>query len=184
MSGYSDEQMAKDAKDLTALGEDSAPRKALKELEKEQAPEVVENIDAEEDEPLFGKAIAFNTIFRLKGKKGLWYPITSPNKAKMVGFRELLGTATATVNLKNCQCLNDFVIYKNDGSTIKLSDAFDNLVWLGKSLAVNDIKSVPNDQLMTAICPDYDADRFKDYHAKKIVDWFVEVTTKIDARSK
>ena len=66
--------------------------------------------------------------------------------------------------------------------TITLLDAFDNL----QEFCDNDVTS-SNEQMivgiksqMNVICPDYDPDMFKDYHAKKIVKWYDEIITAIN----
>jgi len=90
---------------------------------------------------------------------------------------------TYTINKSLLNGLGGAVIYKANGETITLLDAFDNLQKRFKNKSTGDIDPLDKYKIMDIICPDHHPDQFKDYHAKKIVMWYNEIITAINVAS-
>ena len=88
-----------------------------------------------------------------------------------------------TVNKSLLSGLGKAIIYKSNGETITLLDAFDNLQKHFKNKSTGDIDPLDKHKTMDIICPGYHTCTFKDHHAKKIVMWYNEIITAINIAS-
>ena len=139
----------------------------VKETKKEPLKEGVEWIS---------ECIDLKQLFGIKGRPGLYIPATRPNRSGLVRMQRLLSMEAYTVNQILLQALDGTVIFKDDMSTIGLAEAFDNL----QKHCNNELHSGNIDGLiMHVICPDYDIDKFKLYHAKKVIQWYNEIVQAI-----
>ena len=129
------------------------------------------------------ESIDTNVMYRIKGRQGLFMPITKPNKAGLVRMLRFMSEEVYTVNKSLLSGLGGAIIYKSNGETITLLDAFDNLQKYFKNKSTGDIDPLDKHKIMDIICPNYDPDRFRDYHAKKIVMWYNEIITAINVAS-
>ena len=144
---------------------------------KEKKPQFKEGID------WISKVVAIETMYRIKGKQGLFMPITKPNKSGLISMIRFMSTERYTVNKSLLEGLRGVVIYTNSNKTIALTEAFDNLQNHFDNQPTGELDASGKDALMDVVCPDYDKDRFKDYHAKKIIQWYNEMVTKINIAS-
>ncbi len=139
-----------------------------------------EVVVSEPKELTFGESINFKQLFRIKGKKEIYFSITQKNKSGVIGMCEFLGDKKCSVTLSDIESL-DVVFHKYDGSEIKMSEVFDNLDREGLQI-IQECKSIA--WLMEIICPGFDSDLFKEYHAEKVIKWFIEIKTKINSKSE
>lgn len=138
-----------------------------KETKKEPLREGVEWIS---------ECIDIKQLFRIKGKQGLYIPISKTSKSGLIRMERLLSKEAYIVNRILLEGLDGIVIYKDDTSTISLAEAFDNM----QKKYDNEIWNRKLNYLgMNIICPDFDMDRFKLYHAKKIIQWYNEIINSI-----
>ena len=145
-----------------------------------------EAIEEEQEKPPFkidgvqwlSETIEMNMLFRIKGKQGIFTPLINPNKAGMIRMERFMSTEAYTVHRLTLKALSGLVIYGDNGDTIALPEAFDNL----REFFDNEIISGgwDNPEMLLIICPNYDKDRFKNHHAKKIINWYNEIITAIN----
>ena len=129
------------------------------------------------------ESINIDVMYRIKGKQGLFMPVTKPNKSKLVRMVRFMQDEACTVNKSFLSGLGGSVIYKCNGETITLLCAFDNLQKHFKNKSTGDIDPLDKYEIMDIICPEYHTGKFKDYHAKKIVMWYNEIITAINVAS-
>ena len=126
------------------------------------------------------ESIDIKVMFRIKGKQGIFMPVTKPNKANMIRMVRFMLDEAYTINKSLLRCLGGSVIYKDDGETISLLDAFDNLQKHFKNQSTGDLHSESKEDIMRIICPGFDEYEFKDYHAQKIITWYNEIISAIN----
>lgn len=148
----------------------------------EVTPEVMKVIkNAEQaEQATFGNSIDFDQLFRVKGHKRLYFPITKPQKNGVLILQEFLREHRVTIHIREIQRLGGTVFFLNTGETIELPAVFDNLY----TKSIDELLPLTIPKLMDVMVPDYDPDRFKEYHAKKVIEWYLEIKTKIDVNSK
>lgn len=129
------------------------------------------------------KSIDIEVMYRIKGKQGIFMPVSKPNKSGMIRMVRFMLDEAYTVNKFYLQGLSGSVIYKDNGETISLLDAFDNLQKHFKNQSTGDLHLESKEDIMRIICPGFDENRFKDYHAKKIVTWYNEIISAINKAS-
>ena len=129
------------------------------------------------------ESIDIDVMYRIKGRQGLFMPVTKPNKSNLVRMVRFMQDEAYTVNKSLLSGLGGAVIYKSNGETITLLDAFDNLQKHFKNKSTGNIDPLDKHDTMDIICPDYHPDKFKDHHAKKIVTWYNEIVTAINVAS-
>ena len=151
--------------------------KAAKAVKKPKKKPYAKGID------WLSESINIDVMYRIKGKQGLFMPVTKPNKSDLVRMVRFMQDEAYTVNKSLLNGLGKAVIYKSDGETITLLDAFDNLQKHFKNKSTGDIDPLDKHKTMEVICPGYHSDRFKDHHAKKIVMWYNEIITAINIAS-
>lgn len=129
------------------------------------------------------ESIDTNVLYRVKGRQGLFMAVSRPNKSNLVRMARFMQDEAYTVNKSMLNGLGGAIIYKCNGETITLLDAFDNLQKHFKNKSTGDIDPLDKHDTMDIICPGYRPDKFKDYHAKKIVTWYNEIITAINIAS-
>lgn len=159
---------------------------------RDSTPEEIETLEkvTKTKKPLFKEGIEWlseiiqtEVLYRIKGKQGLFTPVTKPNKGNLLRMVRFMSNEAYTVNKSLLEGLGSVAIYTEHGKDITLSDAFDNLQKHFDNQPTGEIKTENKHLLMEIICPDYDHDRFKDYHAKKIIQWYNEIITAINTAS-
>lgn len=135
------------------------------------------NEDLPEEKPvLFGDTIDFNNLFRVKGKKELYTPASQLQKNGMVGMRSFIENQPITVHKNTLQCLGHYEFTKADGEKIKIDQVFNNL----NEFPNEYLQTADDDCLMEAMVPDYDSSLFKNYHAKQVLSWYLQIKNKIE----
>ncbi len=129
------------------------------------------------------ESINIDVMYRIKGRQGLFTPVSRPNKSNLVRMVRFMKDEAYTVDKSILSGLRGAIIYKINGETITLLNAFDNLQKHFKNQSTGDIDSLDKKKTMDIICPGYRPDKFKDYHAKKIVTWYNEIVTAINIAS-
>lgn len=123
------------------------------------------------------ESLNLNHLYRVKGHQGLFTPRRTPNKSGMIPMQGFMGTNQLIVKRTELEALGGAVIFKDSYTdkvqdTITLAEAFDNLQEHFDSKTTGDISILEKSSLKGIICPNYDWDKFKDYHAKKIIGWY------------
>ena len=129
------------------------------------------------------ESIDTNVMYRMKGRHGIFMPISKRNKSDLIRMARFMADEAYTVNKSLLEGLGGAIIYKKDGKSISLSEAFDNLQKYFKNQKSGNIDLLDKADIMIVICPGYDPDRFRDYHARKIVIWYNEIVTAINVAS-
>ena len=129
------------------------------------------------------EVVNIEIMYRIKGKQGLFMPNSMPNKSGLISMVRFMSIERITVSKSLLEGLGGTLIYKDSGKTITLSDAFDNLQKHFDNEPTGELTVDSKDELMDVICPDYDKDKFKGYHAKKIIQWYNEIVTAINLAS-
>ncbi len=124
------------------------------------------------------ETIEIESMFRIKGKQGIFTPLANPNKAGMIRMERFMSTEAYAVHRSTLEALSGLVIYKDNTDTITLLEAFDNLQEFSNNKAISG--GWDNPKMLSIICPDYDKDEFKNHHAKKIIKWYDEIVTAIN----
>lgn len=126
------------------------------------------------------ESIEIDVMYRIRGKQGIFMPVTRLNKGGLVRMVRFMLTEAYTVNKSKLSGLGGAIIYKSNGETITLLDAFDNLQKHFKNQSTGDIDLFDKQDIMDVICPNYHPRKFKDYHAKKVVMWYNEIISAIN----
>ena len=143
---------------------------------KEETTEEKEMIEEAEKET-FGSSIDFKSIYRIKGKQGLFTQNSNVNKSKLVNMAAFLNPKEKhTVKTAKLVCLGDFVFHKEDNTTISMAEVFDNI----NDWEKGSDETATKEHMMEIMVPNYDTDRFKDYHAVKVLQWYRIIKGKID----
>ncbi len=129
------------------------------------------------------EVIDIDVLYRIKGRQGLFMPITKTNKSNLIRMVRFMSNEAHTVNKSLFEGLRGAIIYKRNDKTITLSEAFDNLQKHFKNQKSGSIELLDRHEIMEVICPDYHPEKFRDYHAKKVVIWYNEIVSVINAAS-
>lgn len=131
----------------------------------------------------FGRSINFNILFRIKGRKNLWFPLQPKAQNNgMIGMIEFGVDNHISVNYRHLECLGSMVFFKNDGTTIRMGEVFDNLEKIEfERLKKWDEKMIV---LMELMVPDFNMLHFKIYHAEKVLAWYLEIKEKLELYRK
>jgi len=134
------------------------------------------------EEPKFGDQFDFKNIFRIKGKKGLYYPIAGMTKQRLIRMCEIYQTKnTLIAKVDDLVCLGDFQFIRIDGSSIGMAEVFTNLSNYAKESEDYAFEGVTIEELMPFMCPKFDKDKFKKYHSVQVLGWYIEITLKYSA---
>lgn len=132
------------------------------------------------------ESIDMETMFRVKGKQGLWCPKTRPNKAGMLYMNRFMSNEGRIINRTNLQGFGNAVIFTHDGD-LSLLEAFDNLQKHSDNDVIdpdeflNDPKTIEKN--MNIIAPNH-TQQFKEYHARKVVIWYNEIVYAVNEAAK
>ena len=129
------------------------------------------------------EVVNIEIMYRIKGKQGLFMPVSKPNGSGLLRMVRFMSREAHTVSKSLLEGLGGTLIYKDNGKTITLSEAFDNLQKHFDNEPTGELTVDSKDELMDVICPDYDKDKFKGYHAKKIIQWYNEIVSAINLAS-
>ena len=149
-------------------------KKAKKEKEKEE----------EEVKETPFDSMAYNELFVVKNKPGIYLILSMPNKSDLVGIRaweDIMdpNRISTTTHRQNLTLLGSLVFYDKKGEVFPLQTVFNNLYNYEETLEgdtgiedfdLNDPKTVEN--LMKIAIPNYDEDKFKPYHLLKVVKYY------------
>ncbi len=124
------------------------------------------------------KQVELEVLFTVKGTGGLWMPLTKPLKNGIL-LMERFGTGEKKHIKKSLLSgIGTTSIPMNRQAVLPLGEAFDNLQRYWRNSTV--IEAVAKDdqeviEMKRVICPDFDPDGFKSYHAKKVIIWYNEL---------
>ena len=114
--------------------------------------------------------IDLNPLYRVKGDSRIHFILSSPNKQGMVGMRPWEGGPSKSVHVSNLTSIAQHNIFKEDGTTIPIKDALDNLF---ERFSDNTVEE--GHDLRETACPGYDPDKFHQYHMDRMIKWFNEI---------
>jgi len=129
------------------------------------------------------ETLNIDVMYRVRGRPGLYMPITKPNKSGLIRMIRFMSDEGCWVYNRVLEGLKGAVIYEMGGDTITLSEAFDNLQKHFDNKPSGELMMGVKEDLMNIICPGYDPDLFKGYHAKKIINWYNEIVSAINTAS-
>lgn len=123
----------------------------------------------------FGKGVDYRELFRVVGAKGLFIVIAFPAKtSRMVCMGALSVQKKVVVDKSKLVRLDQYHFWRQDGSSIKMAEVFDNLDQFSPEV----VMTLDDQSLMDTMLPEYDPDKFKSHHARMVRDWFLEVKNK------
>jgi hypothetical protein len=171
--------------------------------EKKDLKEIKEHIEKNSFTPEpkgIGDMIDFNNLYRLKGHEKIWSPVSDVHKSGMVTFVEWLTKGhKKTVHKDAVIKLGHYFFATTEFEPVLDEDGNEQLDKKGKTierlkrLHISDILNNLNAhfvdvnvddsthifELMEVMCPNFDRDEFKPYHAKQVVKWYNEIKNKI-----
>lgn len=136
---------------------------------------------AEKPAETWVKSLNYHDLYHLKGIKsikGIFSPCTAANKSGLVFIEEFLNPENRF--WKNKKYLVSLGRYRFDlmsGDKIGIEEVFENIERNAKQLEGFKIIYLP--EQLEMLVPGYDPDKFKDYHAQKVFDWFQEIREKV-----
>lgn len=135
-------------------------------------------------------SVNFNELAVIKGKQGIFLPLSQPNKSNLIGVKlweDIFKPEknSITVKAQDLTILSTLIFNTLEGNPdLDLKNVFVNLHNYEESLDDNLVVEDFNlknketvDSLMNIAVPNYDKDKFKDYHLKKVIKyykWFKE----------
>lgn len=133
----------------------------------------------------FGDQFDFANLFRAKGKQGVYYPVSQINKGGLIGVTKFLEPESKAITVKanDLVCLGRQVFFNKKGQMTDMADVFTNLNKYVKKTKDAEFKN-PVEDIMEKMVPDYDELRFKDYHAKQVFKWYIEIIGKTKENEK
>lgn len=125
-----------------------------------------------------GKKIKFEDLFRVKGKQGLWALRSKVNSAGLCGVLKFDDFETvSTVKAMDMICLGQLVFTTYAGNkNLGMVEAFNNLE---KHIAATkdfDFEKADRKELLPVIIPEFDEDKFKEYHVEWVLMWYKIIT--------
>ncbi len=114
-------------------------------------------------------------LYRIKGRSGLWMPITQPMNNGMLRMERFGEGDKCTVNKNKLSGLHGTAIRMEDQAVLPLPEAIDNIQKHCQNQTTDEYGIVGNDLALSIICPDYDPDSFKSHHGRKVVVWYNEL---------
>lgn len=127
-------------------------------------------------EMTFGEGINFNIIYRVKGKKNLFMPLSAePQKSGMIGMIEVGVDNAISVHKRDLECLGHLEFHTVSNGVLKMGNVFDNL----EKFTLEELGKKNDKELMEIMVPEYHPDLFKSYHGEKVMLWYFEIKEKI-----
>jgi len=151
----------------------------------------MEKEEVKEKELTFGEIFDFNNLFRAKGKKGLYFLRSQVNKAGLVAIEGFLDSGNKqTVKAINLVCLGHLhfetleqVFDEKDNPAgfrkLSMAEVMTNFNDYVGGTTQEEYEKESDEDLMYALVPNFNPDEFKDYHAKQVLLWYKEITSKI-----
>ncbi len=148
---------------------------------KEKQEEIVE-----EKKVRLSEIIDLHPLYRVKGDSRIHYILSQPNASGMVGMRPWAGGPSKPVHVSSLTSIAQNVVWeanvvkkgrisvKHDPvKAIPLSEVFDNLFdKFGDD--IDNLKKYKGD-IRNVMCPNFDDDKFQNYHADRIIKWYSEI---------
>lgn len=120
--------------------------------------------------------VDYTRIYKVKGESGLWSPKGTASKGNMVRMYKYGGGDAITIHMKNIEGLiGKFVIIKNDGSGIPLSEAIDNCQTHFKNEPIDiafQMAGADTIDLREKICPNYNEVLFERKHLRQLLGFY------------
>lgn len=130
----------------------------------------------------FGNAINFKHLYRIKGKQGIYFsdlPATKSRLFPCVKFSD--GEVKCMAKGDDMVCLGKYVFTTECGhEDINMQQVFNNISEWQKNGGESNLTKVKVEDLMPIMVPNFDDDKFKDYHAKLVIMWYAEVSVMFD----
>ena len=137
---------------------------------------------AEKEKPVtWAEQFEFSDLFRVKGKKGLYFPASTKHKSGVVMLREWEGTGRCVTHARNLQRLSELVFHKEDGTVLSITEVMDNIdqnLKLEEIPGINKFNARP--PVLERIVPGYDPAMFKPSHAVQVLSWWAEIKRKTE----
>lgn len=130
----------------------------MREASKEEIEMIADNAaDVEDFMPSDGD---FLLIYNIRGVSGLWVKKTMiSGRKRLVLMQNFETKVKSTFNINHCECLGMIEF----GTLVGHRDL--TMYQVFKNIEAGAVE-------MEDLVPAYDEDRFKDYHAKKVLDWY------------
>jgi len=128
--------------------------------------------------------VDLSVLFRIKGRPGLWWPKVKPQKNGMVRMERFGTDEECTIDKKNLTGLHNLGIRMDDQSVLPFTEALDNIQKHCENKTTDEWGFFSEDTGRQFICPGYDPDSFKRYHARKVIGWYNELIIGIRNASK
>lgn len=154
-------------------------------------------MDKTEEEIETFAGLDFDQIFRVKGKQGLFTIRSHVNKAGLIGVSGFLERDIKhTVKAMDLECLGSLVFKTTDVEyndknevagmkQINISDVFTNMnEYQSKTEDHTFSKLKSNKEIMAVMVHNYDANEFKEYHAIKVMKWYIDIIGRLNSVSK
>ena len=132
-------------------------------------------------EKTFGDMFDFNNMFRVKGKSGLVSVIHHAKGSQMAIVCDIYKKNRRSVSVDKMVRLGSQSFFKTDGSVIKMTEVFNNLMSYATTSEDYGFEKVSIEDLMPIMVPKYDKKQFKLYRAEEVLGWYIEVTLKYSA---
>lgn len=157
-----------------------------KKEELKKVKDKIEGMSVDNQPKGLGDLIDFSRLFRVKGTEGLWFPVQINKKGSihihkmgmvLFGSFEHDGTKRM-VKKENIVPIMKYYFYTLDhNKTVTIQEVFNNLNTHFIDVDIDSSKHF--DKLMSLMVPNYDPDKFKDYHARLILGWYKVIKNKI-----
>jgi hypothetical protein len=133
-------------------------------------PEPIEELQSPKE--TMADAIDFRNTVRVKGKAGLFSLASNPNKAGMLGVRNIVDYKTYSVRLDQVEQLSAFRFFDQENNVSTLKDVFDRME---EKYGLEEVKEPIGSYekgLMEVMVPNYDRTRFTVSHAVRVLAWY------------
>jgi len=128
---------------------------------------------------VLSKVLDIDSMARVHGMSGI-YTTRTINSGQMILVTRFMTDESKPIAKHRIESLGDKMIWSENG-VIKITEAFDNLQKHCKNKKTPDeLTTEQLEFMMGIICPGYDPEKFKFYHAVKIIGWYNEIITKIN----
>ena len=165
----------------------------IKHFTKEEIENAQELAEEEIGNKSFEGIFDYNNIFRIGGHPGLWALRGMFNKGNIANFINMSDpSVNKFAHARDLTCLGDlgFTYLEDNEDDPKIKDVkhltidqvFNNLeegIKKGSQMAEN-INKEDYPIVMALMVPDYDPQAFKDYHAKRAISWFKELSANFE----
>ena len=121
--------------------------------------------------------VDLSILFRIKGVAGLWMPISKPRKNGLLRMERFgADDVKLTVNKNYLTSINNMGIRMADRAVLPFTEALDNLQKnCNNQTTIEFGPDIHEDVFMNILCPNFDPDSFKIYHARKVIKWYNEL---------